>query len=407
MFSLFKKVLHGNDDKVIEKDALIIDVRSKSEFASGHISSAINIPLEQVELELEGLKTHPQLVVYCRSGNRSAHAKKILMDNGINNVVDAGSLTDAQSLLASTGVFSDEIIKEILPEYTQQGVTIKDENVLKVLIPTDFSVQADFSYLMVRKLEEHLSVDIHFLHVMDVPDTVTMDGTGDIQTCGEIDVNYIREQKRIAETKLQHLQNQYGQHISIHFQLGKVTDVILDFAESNHFDLIVMGTKGAWGMKEKLSSSQAQMIARKSQVPLMSLMCDRSDLIIKDILFVHDFKETDNTSVPLMQKFSKYFDAVYHQLYLYNEGEEIHNDKMSGVMDKYAKEHGIGHHKNHFVKASNIEEGVKTFIKTQDVDLVFVGTHGKGGIFHSSGAEALIKHLFKPIISFHLNKINH
>ena len=91
MFSLFKKVLHGNDDKVIEKDALIIDVRSKSEFASGHISSAINIPLEQVELELEGLKTHPQLVVYCRSGNRSAHAKKILLDNGINNVVDAGS----------------------------------------------------------------------------------------------------------------------------------------------------------------------------------------------------------------------------------------------------------------------------------------------------------------------------
>ncbi len=41
--------------------------------------------------------------------------------------------------------------------------------------------------------------------------------------------------------------------------------------------------------------------------------------------------------------------------------------------------------------------------KTQDVDLVFVGTHGKGGLFHTSATEKLINHLFKPIISYQLN----
>jgi rhodanese-related sulfurtransferase/nucleotide-binding universal stress UspA family protein len=404
MFSIFKKVFNHTDDKVIEKDAVIIDVRSKNEFASGHISGAINIPLEQIDMQSAELKSYPQIVVYCRSGNRSAHAKKILMDNGINNVVDAGSLTDVQSLLSSTGIHNAEIIKEALPNIQKQTISIKDSNVLKVLIPTDFSVQAEFSYLMVRNLEEHLSVDIHFLHVMDVPDTVTMDGSGDIQTCGEIDVNYIKEQKRIAESKLQHLQDQYGQHISTHFAIGKVTDTILSFAESNHFDLIAMGTKGAWGVKEKLTSSQAQMIARKSQVPLLSLMCDRSDLMIKDILFVHDFREVDNTNVPLMHKFSKYFDAVYHQLYIYADNTNLNQEELNTAMNAYAVQHGVNQYKNHFIKAENIEEGVKSFIKMQDVDLVFIGTHGKGGIFHSSGAESLIKHLFKPIISFHLHQ---
>lgn len=46
---------------------------------------------------------------------------------------------------------------------------------LKVLIPTDFSVQAEFAYLMVKKLAEKVPVEIHFLHVLNTPDTVTLD----------------------------------------------------------------------------------------------------------------------------------------------------------------------------------------------------------------------------------------
>ena len=52
---------------------------------------------------------------------------------------------------------------------------------LKVLIPTDFSVQAEYAYLMVKKLEEKIPVEIHFMHVLGVPDTVTMDKNGNIQ----------------------------------------------------------------------------------------------------------------------------------------------------------------------------------------------------------------------------------
>jgi hypothetical protein len=37
-----------------------------------------------------------------------------------------------------------------------------------------------------------------------------------------------------------------------------------------------------------------------------------------------------------------------------------------------------------------------------EVDIVCIGTHGKGSFFHTSATEKLINHLFKPIISFHL-----
>ena len=156
---------------------------------------------------------------------------------------------------------------------------------LKVLIPTDFSVQAEYAYLMVKKLEEKIPVEIHFIHVLGVPDTVTMDNNGNIETCGDISVDYVVSQKTIADRKLNNLKVLYGNEINTHLELGKLTEKIISYSQENKFDLIVMGTKGAWGLKEKLSGSETQIIARQSTVPLLSLMCDRSDLIIENQLF--------------------------------------------------------------------------------------------------------------------------
>lgn len=402
MLPFLKKILNQPDNTTIIPGAVFVDVRSKNEFASGHLAGALNIPLEQVESQAEKLKSYPQVVVYCRSGNRSAHAKKLLTSSGLGQIVDGGSLSDAKSLAEKAGIHVGELIKEALPAVSPEVAALKDENTLKVLIPTDFSVQADFSYLLVRNLEEHLSVDIHFLHVLDFPDTVTIDGNGNVETCGEIDIDYVKGQKRIAEAKLNQVKVLYGDAVSIHLQFGKITDTIIEFAESNHYDLIVMGTKGVWGVKEKIASTEAQMVARRSNVPLLSLMCDRSDLIIKDILFVHDFMEDDHTHIPLMHTFSKYFDASYHMLYIHND-QTVDREKVQENIRKHAVAHNLKKYQGHVVVATDIEAGVNEFLKSQDADLVFVGTHGKGGFFHKSGAESLIKHLFKPIISFHFN----
>ena len=107
---------------------------------------------------------------------------------------------------------------------------------LKVLIPTDFSVQAEYAYLMVKKLEEKIPVEIHFIHVLGVPDTVTMDKDGNIQTCGEISVDYVVSQKTIAERKLNNLKTLYGSDIQSHLELGKLTEKIVSYAQLNQFD---------------------------------------------------------------------------------------------------------------------------------------------------------------------------
>jgi nucleotide-binding universal stress UspA family protein len=272
---------------------------------------------------------------------------------------------------------------------------------LKVLIPTDFSVQAEYAYLMVKKLEEKIPVEIHFMHVLGVPDTVTMDKNGNIETCGEISVDYVVSQKEIALRKLNDLKTIYGSQINTHLELGKLTDKIVGYARQNKFDLIVMGTKGAWGIKEKLSGSETQIIARQSEIPLLSLMCDRSDLVIRNILLVHDFKQAKKENLLLLHKLIKAFNTKTHFLQIIpNETEKPNIEK---AMDKFAAENNIINYEKHFLIDSDIENGVVHFNQMLEMDVVCIGTHGKGGLFHTSATEKLINHLFKPIISFHLN----
>lgn len=274
---------------------------------------------------------------------------------------------------------------------------------LKILIPTDFSVQAEFAYLMVKKLEEKITTDIHFLHVLNVPDTVTMDSKGEIQTCGEIDVNYVLKQKEIALRQLDNLKSLYGNQINVHLVLGKTTDAILNFSNSNAFDLVVMGTKGATGIKEIVSGTEAQIIARKSQIPLLSLMCDRSDLQIENVLFVHNFINPKNEGLTLLHKLIKAFSTKVHFLQITSGQVESEKTNAEADMKQFAELNDIENYACHLINDKDVENGVIHFNQMNNMDLICIGTHGKGGLFHQSATEKLINHLFKPIISFHLN----
>jgi phage shock protein E len=81
-----------NIGELIEKGAIIIDVRSKGEYAGGHAKGSINIPLDQLTNNLKKLKgkEHP-IVTCCASGMRSASAKGILKGQGYLNVYNGGS----------------------------------------------------------------------------------------------------------------------------------------------------------------------------------------------------------------------------------------------------------------------------------------------------------------------------
>jgi phage shock protein E len=95
MFATIKKLL-GLGPAVdyaalMQEGAKIIDVRSKGEYAGGHIKGSVNIPLDTLSKHLGKFKKTDTLITCCASGMRSASAKGILKSNGFENVHNGGS----------------------------------------------------------------------------------------------------------------------------------------------------------------------------------------------------------------------------------------------------------------------------------------------------------------------------
>ena len=75
-----------------EKNALIIDVRSRGEFQSGHYEHAINIPLDELGTKVNQLKKENRpIVTCCMSGARSGSAKRELEAAGCAEVHNGGN----------------------------------------------------------------------------------------------------------------------------------------------------------------------------------------------------------------------------------------------------------------------------------------------------------------------------
>jgi rhodanese-related sulfurtransferase len=107
MFDFLKNLTggssRGNEDlrQIIRSGAMLVDVRSPSEFRSGSVQGAVNIPLETLSENLSKFKGKDNIVVFCRSGNRSGHAKSVLESKGIAHVYNGGPWTQVHQLMQS------------------------------------------------------------------------------------------------------------------------------------------------------------------------------------------------------------------------------------------------------------------------------------------------------------------
>lgn len=81
---------------VTQKGAFLLDVRTPEEFKEGHVAGATNIPVQVLESRMAELsdKKDVDIVVYCRSGMRSAKAAAMLKEKGFTKVHDLGGMSN-------------------------------------------------------------------------------------------------------------------------------------------------------------------------------------------------------------------------------------------------------------------------------------------------------------------------
>ena len=109
---LFMFMQNGNANQTItyqelqnklnsKENFVLLDVRTQEEFNAGHIPTAILLPYDEINLKASTVlpDKEKEIVLYCRSGRRSAIAKKALVELGYKDVKDFGGISRWQGEL--------------------------------------------------------------------------------------------------------------------------------------------------------------------------------------------------------------------------------------------------------------------------------------------------------------------
>lgn len=83
--------------ELVKEGAIILDVRTKREYAGGHIKGSVNISVDALPKSLKKLKKDKPIITCCASGMRSGSAKNILKSNGYTEVHNGGSWTSLKN----------------------------------------------------------------------------------------------------------------------------------------------------------------------------------------------------------------------------------------------------------------------------------------------------------------------
>lgn len=82
LFSQSKALAQGLTQAAQTPNAVILDVRTRDEYAQGHVPGSLNIPLDRIAAEMRNIPKTAPLFVYCHSGTRAGYACNMLQNMG-------------------------------------------------------------------------------------------------------------------------------------------------------------------------------------------------------------------------------------------------------------------------------------------------------------------------------------
>lgn len=277
----------------------------------------------------------------------------------------------------------------------------------KILVPCDFSEQAINAFRFAIDIAAQSKGEIHLVHVVEVPvlhDTMLMPVLSFEEALFE-------ELRVKAEKQFQKLISKYGiEKVKVKSKVifGGTSRMILDYISDSKIELVVMGTKGASGVREYLIGSNAEKIVRGSIVPVLAVKKYVKASSIKNIVFPNTLHtETQEDLVMKVKALQNFFKAKIHIVWI-NTPSNFTRDRVTHErLTAFAKRFMFKDCTVHVYNDPYEETGVINFAHEIKTDMIAIGTHGRKGLTHlmsGSVAEDLVNHVDCPIWTYAIKK---
>ena len=269
----------------------------------------------------------------------------------------------------------------------------------KILVPCDFSDPAVQAFRFALEIASQSKGEIILLNVVELPvmyDTVLMPTLN-------FEEAFLKDMKAHAEKNFVKLKTKWvknGVPVSSFVEYGPTTLTITRFAEEHKADLIVMGTKGATGLKEFFVGSNTEKLVRKSPVPVIAVRKYIKASSIKDIVFPNTLGKDQEELTMKVKELQELFKAKLHILYV-NTPSNFHRDGSTRQqLSDFAKRFMLKDFTLNVFNDFDQESGVIHFAHELGADMIAMATHGRKGLSHlisGSVAEDVVNHIDCPI----------
>ncbi|MGY0393523.1 universal stress protein [Bizionia sp. KMM 8389] len=270
----------------------------------------------------------------------------------------------------------------------------------KILVPTDFSKEAEQALKVAAQLARKHDSEIYLLHMLELP----LDQVDALSQYSELPEAMFF--MKLAHQKFETTISQdYLQGIKVHetVDFNQTFTGITNTCKEHGVDLIVMGSHGANGFKEMFIGSNTEKVVRTAEVPVLVIKNEHTDFVVNDFVFASDFKNDNKGTYRQAVALAEALDAKIHLLFVNTANNFVTTETAKSRILKFIDGNAFDNYTITIYNDESVEKGILNFSHNISADLIGISTHGRQGIahfFNGSISEDLVNHAKRPVITF-------
>ena len=277
----------------------------------------------------------------------------------------------------------------------------------RILFPTDFSEASKNAFVYALKLADAINAEVITLHAYELPalnvgrlphtikevyDTIELENFDNFK--GLIPaLREIAEKHQLGHVKLTNV-----------LKHGDIIYSIKNVVKEENIDYVVMGTKGASGLKETFLGSNTGSVITEVEAIVIGVPEQSEYTGIHNIVFTTRYREKDLKAIKILIPLAKLFESKIHCVYIKTKTSDVNPVVIEDWKFLLKGENVIFH----TVENENIKDSILNFIDSYDVDMLAMLNYKRGffeELFKQSLTQKLSYHVKVPILALHENAV--
>ncbi|WP_425391132.1 universal stress protein [Ekhidna sp.] len=274
----------------------------------------------------------------------------------------------------------------------------------KIVVPIDFSEQASHALNFAIAFNEKVKGEIILVNVLEVP-VGHLSFTGEVNTSG-MEAFYTGEYIKASESKLEEWSKRVidaGQQVSVHMKFGNAFTSISKMIAEENASWIIMGSKGASGLREVFIGSNAERMIRHAECPVIIIKGETHLKDIKSMAFASDLSAEQDLIAHKAKDIQEMLGLNMHVVKVKTPYNWLEESQVQKRLEQFAERNSLKDYTISTIEADFVDQGAVKFADDVNAGMIVMGTHGKKGIAHLIGGsitEDVVNESKKPIVVY-------